>query len=77
MDSGTSLRLLLQPIHPPYPHKHVSPEAALLKAVLVSAVLVVGAVFAVIRAWQRWRRPLMPTATAGRALARNGRRRRK
>lgn len=75
MHEGTMLPLLLQPAHPPYPHKHVSPEAALLKAVLVSAVLVGGAVFAAIRAWRRWRRPLRPKVPAG--GARNGRRRRK
>jgi len=77
MHAGAILLWLQQPAHPPWPHKHPSPEGALLKAVLVSAVLVGGAIFAAIRAWRRWRRQLKPPARPGGTLPRNGRRRRK
>lgn len=74
MHTGAILLGLQQPAHPPWPHRHPSPEGALLKAVLISAVLIGGPVFAAIRAWRRWRRRLRPTDPAGRAHARSGRR---
>lgn len=77
MHTGAILLWLQQPAHPPWPHKHPSPEGALLKAVLVPAVLVGAVIFAAIRAWRRWQRPIRPTARAGRAPARSGRPRRK
>jgi len=59
--------------HPPWPHKHVSPEGALLKVVLVSAVLLGAAIFAATSAWRRWRQAARPAAPSGRTHQRRGR----
>jgi hypothetical protein len=40
--------------HPPWPHRHLSSEGALVKAVLMLLVLAVGGFVAVRKAWEAW-----------------------
>ncbi len=62
--------------HPPWPHRHVSAESALLKLALLSALLAGAACFAATRAWQWWRNRRSAPAT-GRPLQRRGPRRKR
>ena len=44
-----------QPQHPPWPHRHVSREAGLIKLVLVLAVLLAFGAMATVKALRAWR----------------------
>ncbi len=80
--AGHGLAALLasseQPQHPPWPHRHVSREAGLIKLLLVLAVLLVLGVMAAVNGWRAWRRRVVEVRarSAGPKCARNGRRRR-
>lgn len=45
-----------QPQHAPWPHRHVSREAGLIKLVLALGVLVAFGAVAAVKAWRAWRR---------------------
>lgn len=53
---GALLAASEQPQHPPWPHRHVSREAGLIKLLLVLAIALVLGVMAAVHGWRAWRR---------------------